>query len=45
MNNGTRQRLAVNPNQKRMVETKRNEAINQIAVGGHVRATKPAAAN
>jgi len=44
-NNGTRQRLAVNPNQKRMVETKRNEAINQIAVGGNVWATKPAAAN
>ena len=28
-----------------MAETIRNEAINQIAVGGHVRATKPAAAN
>ena len=50
-NNGPRQRLAVNPNQKRnqiqetMVETKRNEAINQIAVDGNVWATKPAAAN
>ena len=28
-----------------MVETLRNEAINLIAVGGNVRATKPAAAN
>ena len=31
--------------QETMVETKRNEAINQIVVGGYVRATKPAAAN
>jgi len=31
--------------QETMVETKRNEAINQIAVGGYVRATKPAAVN
>ena len=51
MNNGTRQRLAVTPNRKKesdsrtMVETIRNEAINQVAVGGNVRATKPAAAN
>ena len=51
MNNGTRQRLAVTPNRKKesdsrtMVETIRNEAINQVAVGGNVRATKPAASN
>ena len=31
--------------QETMVETLRNEAINQIAVGGNVRDTKPAAAN
>ena len=29
----------------KMAETIRNETIYQIAVGGHIRATKPAAAN